>query len=101
MGNLKRRIKQLIPGYASLDILSRVILGYPNLRFLYRDIPGYPDLPRVSLSSFQMLLYVQFRSSCTSTIYDWNAGDRDRTLPWASSGHVANDRYQEALDLRK
>ena len=46
-------LSQLIPGYASLKIYSRIILGYPNLQNLYRDIPGYPDLPRVSF--FQML----------------------------------------------
>ena len=44
--------RHLIPGYASLDILSQLILGYPNFRNLYWNIPGYPDLPRVSL--FQM-----------------------------------------------
>ena len=42
----------LLPGYANLEISSRLSLGYPNLRNLSHDIPGYPDLPRVSF--FQM-----------------------------------------------
>ena len=34
----ERRDAELIPGYASLDILSQLFLGYPNLRNLYWDI---------------------------------------------------------------
>ena len=57
------QLSQLIPGYASLNISTRVILGYPNLQNLYRDIPGYPDLPRVSF----------FQMSCTN-LYQRNRG---------------------------